>query len=194
MEILRELGLRKNWVYETIVTTRCDEKGNSAPMGIWTDDLETINLEIYKTATTCKNILQKREFVINFPKGIDVFYKSIFNRNKLKFEKTKNVDSLSLKNVDAFLEMKVRKIKNLGDRARITSEIINSEIRRMPKLVNRAESLALESLIAYSKLPFVSKKEKEFLEEKIKENYRVIRKSAHGSEFQELVQRLLEAL
>ncbi len=192
MEILRELGLRKNWVYETIITTSRDGRVNAAPMGIWTDDFEIISLDVYKTTVTCGNILQKGEFVINFLTDIEMFYKSIFNKSKLEFEKAGNVDSFYLKSADAFLEMRVVGIKDLGDRTRITSKIINSEIRKKPRLVNRAEYLALESLIAYSKLLSVSKRDGEFLEEKIKENYRVICKSAPESEFQKLVRKLLE--
>jgi hypothetical protein len=178
METLRELGFRENWIYETIVTTRDNGKVNSAPMGVWTDDFKRINLEVYKKTVTCDNILKKKDFVINFPGDIEVFYKSMLN-------------SFTLENSDAFLEMRVAEIRNLEDRVRITSDIIKAWIREKPRLVNRAEALTLESLIAYSKLRFVSGKERGVLEDRIKENHRIICKSAPASIFQKLVQKLL---
>ncbi len=181
MDILRKLGFRRNWIYETIVTTKVRGKLNSAPIGVWTDDFKTIHLEVYKTNRTCDNILKKKEFVINLPKGIGIFYESMFKEGE------PDIPGKS----DVSLKMRVLDVKDLGDRVRILSEIADSEIRGKPKLVNRAEHLALESLIAYSKLPFVSGKEKEFLEEKIRDNYRVICKSAPGSGFQGLVRGLL---
>lgn len=178
--IPRKLGFQKSWIYETIVTTRDNGKVNSAPMGVWTEDLKTINLEVYKKTVTCNNILKTREFTIHFPSNVEMFYKTMLN-------------AFTLENSDAFLEMRVAEIKNLEDRVKITSEIINAEIREKPMLVNRAESLALESLIAYSKIRFVSGKDRRVLEEKIRENYRVICKSAPASKFQTLVEGLVES-
>jgi hypothetical protein len=167
---------------------------NAAPMGIWTDDMNSIDLDIYKTNVTLENILRKKEFVINFPMGVDEFYKSIFKGEELEFERTEHVECFSLKDVDAFLEMRVSRTEYHGDRTRVIADVINSEVRRKPRLINRAEALALESLIAYSKLESVPEKDRAFLKEKIRENCRVTCKSAPGSVFQKRVRFLLDRI
>jgi len=180
MDILKNLGLRKGWLYEVIVTSA----GNAAPMGILTRDSESMEMELYKDSRTYRNILDAGEFVINFVGDVGIFYNSIFEKENIEFEDD------HLKGADAFIKMEVTEKEDLSDRIGIKAIPIEFKIIKTPKPINRAESLTLESLIAKTKIPHVSAKEKEFLEKKIQENLRVVKKAAPGSRFE----RILEGL
>ncbi len=180
MKIPDEFGLRKGWVYEVIVTAA----GNAAPIGILTRDSESIELEIYKGSKTYENILGEGKFVINFLSDITIFYDSIFEKERIEFE------DMRLKNADAFIEVEVGEIKEMGDKAGVKAVPLAFGIINAPRPVNRAESLALEGLIAKTKIPHVSDEDKEFLKRKIKENLRVVRKVAPGSRFERILEEL----
>lgn len=185
MEALKRLGLEKNWIYETIITTHVKGRVNSAPMGVWTPDLESIKLHLYKKTRTYKGIIENRGFVANFPNSMMAFYKSLLNEKTLD-------ESLFLEGCDAFLEAEVSGLDDTEDLVEVTARILSYRLDENPRLINRAEHLSLESLIAYSKLPTSSKKERGSILEAIKENYRIICKTAPGSRFQALVQELLD--
>lgn len=187
METLRRLGLEKNWIYETIATTRLRDGINSAPMGVWTPDLESIKLRIHKKTRTYEGIIENPVFVVNFPNSVEGFYRSMFDNEVVR-------GSLFLDDCYAALEMQVSGMEDRGDFVEITARILSYQVGENPRLINRAEYLALESLIAYSKLPSASEKEGVFLGKKIHENHRVICKTAPGSVFQSLVQGLLERI
>ena len=180
MKIPDEFGLRKGWIYEVIVTAA----GNAAPMGILTRDSESIEMEIYKGSKTCGIILDKRRFVINFVDDIDIFYNSIFEKEKIELEGN------HLKNADAFIEMEVDGEEDLGDRVQVNAVPLAFVIIKVPRPVNRAESLVLESLIASTKIPHVSAEERKFLEKKIQDNLRVVKKVAPGSRFERILEKL----
>ena len=80
MNLLNQLN--KNWVYETIVTTP-DKQPHSAPIGISTPDHKKIVLKLYKTSKTYENIAKSRVFVVNFVGDVELFYRAIFEREKL---------------------------------------------------------------------------------------------------------------
>jgi len=180
MKIPDELGLRKGWIYEVIVGAA----GNAAPMGILTRDFESVEMEVYKDSKTYENILGAGEFVINFVDDVEIFYNSIFEKENIEFEDG------HLKNADAFIQMKVAGKEELEDRIKIKAVPVEFKIARIPRLKNRAESLVLESLIAKTRIPHVSEEERKFLEGKIQENLRVVKKVAHGSEFERILERL----
>ncbi len=188
MEILKELGLERDWIYEVIVATKINNRINPAPIGVWTRDFETLDLEVYKETQTYGGILQSRKFAVNFPGGVSDFYSSIFNKEDLVFEG----ETLFLKHCDAALGLGVTQVIDKGEKVCITAEIVSHKIKKNPELINRAKHLALESLVSYSKLSSASEESRLFLTERIRENLRVICKSAPGSEFQALVQNLLE--
>lgn len=180
MKIPDEFGLRKGWVYEVVVTAA----GNAAPMGILTRDSESIEMEVYKGLKTYENILKDGKFVINFVDDIKIFYDSIFEKEKVEFEGN------HLKDAGAFIEMRVDGVKEMGDRVIIKAVPVKFKIIRNPEPVNRGRSLALEGLIARTKIPHVSAEEREFLEKKIQENLRVVKKVAPGSRFERILEKL----
>ena len=180
MKIPDEFGLGKGWIYEVVVTAA----GNAAPMGILTRDSESIELEIYKGSKTCENILRDKKFVINFVDDIEIFYNSIFEKERIEFE------DMHLKDVDAFIEVEVSEVKEMDGKVGVKAVPLAFGIIKAPRPLNRAKALVLESLVAKTKIPHVSAEEREFLERGIQENLRVVRKVAPGSEFERILERL----
>lgn len=166
--ILQELGFRQGWIYEVIAETR----GHLAPMGIWTDDLETLKMEIYRTAQTCGNILEDEKLTINFVDDIGPFFDSLAGKRITK------------EDTSAQLEVRVRKASELGEKIRFELDIMEHNIMEEVALINRAKYLALEALIESTK-PKPSG-------EKIKGKYDTIKKIAPGSAYERALVGLLK--
>jgi hypothetical protein len=188
MTALIRLGFSKDWIYETVVTTQSANGMNAAPMGVWSADLESISLLVHKTAKTYENLLAHKRLAINFPKDVAFFYDAILKKDKLRTED----GTLALEGCDAVLEVEVSGIDDKGDSAEVTAKIVSYRMKKRPHLINRAEYLALDSLIAYTKLQHVSAEEKKMLTERMRENLRIIRSTAPNSEFQEKAEQLLD--
>lgn len=186
MNPLRRLGFRRNWVYETIVATASNRKKNVAPIGVWSPDLQKIKLRINKKTKTCSNILTNSYFAVNFPGDIETLYDAFFRKDKIAFKE----GTLFLSNCPAVLESEALDTKDLGEWIEVTAKILSYRIMDNVKLINRAEYLALDSLIVYSKLPFSPKKNS--LRERLRENLRIIKKTAPQSCFVRLVEELIE--
>ncbi len=188
MDNLKNLGLKKNWIYEVIVTTGDGKKPNAAPMGIWTTNFSDIVLEVYKNTETYKNILTTNELVVNFVDNLEIFYDSIRDKKKIGYAPAKKVNAPVLREATSWLELKVKGVRDLGESVSFTSEIVYSKVKKV-KLINRAESLTLESLIKFTKPSFPGSKKTE-----IQRAYRVIKKVAPRSSYEKTVRKILENL
>ena len=189
-KILEALGLKKNWIYETIVSSYYGEKAHAAPMGIHTRDHESLALEIYKSSATCASILRKKAFAVNFTGDISLFYDAVYRKDVLLYGRCKKVDSPFLAQADAYLEIEVTHSEDIGDRVRFTGKIVACSYGKKDgkiKLLNRGDALALEALITASKIPYVPAGEKEALSDEIKRISRVVSRVAPGSAAEELV-------
>lgn len=189
-KILEALGLKKNWVYETIVSSYLGEKPHAAPMGIRTRDHEHLTLEIYKSSATCASIILKKAFTVNFTCDVSLFYDAVYRRDALLYGRGKKVDAPFLAQADAYLEIEVSGSEDIGDRMRFTGKIAACSYCKKDgriKLLNRGDALALEALITASKIPYVTAGEKEALSGEIKRICRVVSRVAPGSAAEELV-------
>jgi hypothetical protein len=183
--ILERLGLRKNWIYETIVVTHgSDGKFNAAPMGIRTIDMETVLMDVYRDRKTHENVTESREFTVNFVSDVGSFYEYCRAGKPAVKEKI-------LKNADACLEMSVSEIDDLGDKVRIEAHVKGGKIIRNTVLINRAEALALECVVASTKSGIIGKVE---AMKKIEEYLGVISRVAPRSRYEELARRLLDGM
>ncbi|ODS38148.1 MAG: hypothetical protein A7316_00140 [Candidatus Altiarchaeales archaeon WOR_SM1_86-2] len=187
--------LNKNWIYETIVTT-WNEEPHSAPIGISTPDHEKIVLKLYKTSKTYKNVLNSRIFVVNFVDDVELFYKAIFEKEKLSYRKvTHGGDYPVLEGAAAYMGAEVSGIREDEDAALISSDVIFSGINKEFNesfLFNRAKSLALECITAYTKMD--AGVEGEFFRKEILNNYGIIKKVAPGSNYERLVKEILNKI
>ncbi len=175
--IIGELGLKKGWVYEVIVVTSgARGEKNFAPMGIWTSDIETVLMDVYKGTKTSENILSNRAFSVNFVSGLEAFYDSL-------------VGDVPEMDADAFLELETIDITESEKKHRITARVAGGEIIRKPHLINRAKPLALESMIKFTR---VNEGNMAKILEELRENLRVIKKVAPDSPYEEIVKKILD--
>ncbi len=190
MKRLKKDGMQKNWIYEAVVTTFCDKNPHASPFGVWTEDFDTLNMLIYKGSRTLGNIIIQREFAVNLIVDISVFYKSLFNKEEIAYENSKQINAPVLKDSSATVELKLKRIEEKENKFHIKGEVVDIQIGNEVRLINRAENLVLESLILATRIPYLNKKR---VEEDLIENYRVIRKVAPGSEYQKIMEKILTA-
>jgi hypothetical protein len=183
--------MQKGWIYEVIVSTYRDGKPHSAPIGVWTDDFVALGMEIYKGSGTLGAIMDLGEFAVNLVVDVNAFYDSLFDAARVEYRDSPNINAPIIKNVSAVIEARLEEAEDKGDRFRLKSLPINVEASGPVKLINRAEAIAIESLILATRLQhFPGSKVREAL----RENYRVAGKVAPGSQYEEILRKLVETV
>jgi hypothetical protein len=191
METLKQIGMNRGWIYEVIISTYQDKIPHSAPIGVWTKDFTTLHMEIYKNTRTIINIMTFREFTVNLISDIMVFYEALFDKAKIAYEKSRNVNAPFIKGSPAVIEFKLKEVEEKEKTFHLTAIPIHVQINGSINLINRAEALTLESLILATKLPYLPQRQ---IKETLQENYRVIMKVAPGSQYEKILRILLEYL
>lgn len=165
---LRSLGFRRNWIYETIITTESGGRPHAAPMGVSSRNLKTLILSIYKTSETYRNIDATGFFAVNLTDDVELFYDSLFNRKKLRFRETKKLRLPCIYGVDGVIGARIKSEKDLGDKMFYEAEMLFYEGLRRINLVNRGKALAFEALIKASKIDSFKGEEREKLIEELR--------------------------
>jgi len=191
METLKQIGMNRGWIYEVIISTYQDKNPHSAPIGVWTDDFATLRMEIYKNTRTIINIMTFREFAVNLMSDVMVFYEALFDKAKIAYEKSSNINAPFIKGSPAVIEFKLKEVKEKEKTFQLTATPIHVQINGSINLINRAEALTLESLILATKLPYLPNRQ---IRETLQENYRVIMKVAPGSQYEKILRMLFECL
>jgi len=191
MEILRRLGMKREWIYEVVVSTLCQSLPHSAPIGVWTENFKTLNSEIYKGSKTLSNMLEHRDYSVNLPPDTIGIYNSLFAKHRLVYEKSKKIRAPILSWASANLELKLKAIKERDKTFLVEGEIVSIRTKDKINLINRAEGLVLENLVLSTKLPHLQGKG---IRNVIRENYRVIRKVAPGSDYEKVAESLIRTL
>ncbi|MFZ2456241.1 MAG: DUF447 domain-containing protein [Candidatus Altiarchaeia archaeon] len=189
-KVLEALGFRKDWIYETIIATYSGAKAHSAPMGVSTHDHVRLTAEIYKSSETCANILSKKAFSVNLSSDVSLFYDSYCRKEALVYGRADNIDAPILAQADACLEISVEESIDLGDKMRFIGKVVGRSARKEYadiKPINRADALAIEALIAFSKIPSAQAEEKDALVKEIRRICRVVSRVAPGSDAERLV-------
>ena len=74
---LTDLGFLKGTIFEIILSTyNMDGTPNAAPMGIIMKNPQTLNLNIFNSSQTSRNLNTNKCAVINLTNNVDVFYKT----------------------------------------------------------------------------------------------------------------------
>ncbi len=190
MKQLQTIGMQKGWIYEVIVSTYGGDKPHSAPIGVWTDDFVTLNMEIYSDSSTLKNIMELKDFAVNLVADMIVFYNSLFDEANVEYRDSLNINAPVVRNASAIIEARLKKVENKGNRFHLESMPVNVEVNEPVKLINRAEAIVIESLILATRLPYLPGSK---VQEALRENYRIVRKVAPGSQYERIVGKLIEA-
>ena len=191
MKRLAEIGMMKNWIYEVIISTFHARVPHAAPMGIWSEDYDTLNMTIYKDAKTLENIIKTKEFTVNFVEDIKFFYESLFDKGSIPYKQSKHINAPIIKDSSAVVECKLKHIAKKKNRYNIRAEVVGIRIWNEIKLINRAEGLVLESLILATRLPHFPDCG---IKETLKENYRVISKVSPDSTYEHIMENVMVLL
>jgi hypothetical protein len=189
MATLSDLGFKKDWTYEAIISCFNGSTPHAAPFGIKTPDMETIQVEMYNSSNTLSYIIDKGCFVINLMSDPQFFYDSLYAKDQIRFKAARIIDAPVLTDAPAIIEAKVTDYTEKPQSRIINAEIINIEAAITPELYNRAKSLVMESLIAATRINYLPEGKVEAI---LKESYRVIKKVAPESTYVEIMENLLK--
>jgi hypothetical protein len=189
MSTLKQLGIRKNWLYEVVITSIDNNVAHAAPFGVKTTDFKLVSIEMYKGSNTLRNVLKSKEFVINTVSDPTVFYDALYAREKINFGFAKMIMAPVLTDSPASIEVRLKNTINREQSYMIEAEVVYIHIRNPSELINRAKSLVLESLILATRIPYLPEGKPVEL---LRENYRVIKKVAPGSKYEHIMQELLK--
>lgn len=187
--MLEAIGMRKGWIYEVIVSTYRNGRPHSAPMGVWTGDFLTLNMTIYSGSSTLKSIMEKKDFAVNLVTDVAVFYDSLFNKTNIAYRDSLNVNAPVLLNASTIVEARLDKAVRSGNKFHLESTPLNIETIEPVKPINRAEAIVMESLILATRLPYLAGSK---VREALKENHRIVKKVAPGSQYEEMMKKLVE--
>ncbi len=191
MKPLQTIGMQKGWIYEVIVSTYRGDKPHSTPIGVWTDDFVTLEMEIYSDSGTLRSIIELKDFTVNLIADVSVFYDSLFDEANVEYRDSLNINAPIVRSASAMIEARLKKVENKGNRFHLESEPVNVQVNEPVKLINRAEAIVLESLILGTRLPYLPGSR---AQEVLRENCRIVRKVAPGSEYEKIMGKLVEAL
>ncbi len=191
MRILEQIGMIKGWTYEAIVSTYYENSPHAAPIGVWTDDFDTLHMEIYKNAKTLGNILKSREFAVNLVSDLTIFYESLFDKAKIAWEKSTKVNAPIIKDTPLVMEFRLKRIKEKENTFHLESTPVHFQSKGTVNLINRARALTLECLVIATKSQHLGELK---IKETLKENYRVIKKVAPGSQYERILEMLFERM
>jgi hypothetical protein len=156
-ESLNQLGLAKDHVYETILSTyNMDGKSTAAPMGIIPKNSRRFIIRIFKRTLTFKNLNRSRCGVANLTNDPKIFYKTAFKQTSgsrpleaIRFEKARAIKAPGLRSANAKIEFKIDKIEDLDDlRSQVTCKVEHIDLRRtLPTGYCRGAFAAIECII-----------------------------------------------
>jgi hypothetical protein len=189
MDRLQALGMQKEWVYEALVSTFSNGVPHAAPIGVWTEDFNTLHMEIYNSSQTLRGILDTSHFVANFPPDACTFHTALFHPELLSFGQAQRVEAPLLRDCSATVELALAQETPAPDRVRIAGVVAHVNARRDIRLINRAEGLLVESLILATRLRYM---DQAAIRQALAENHRVIRKVAPMSAFERTMAELLQ--
>ena len=175
---IEKFGLRKNTIYETIVSTfnNNSESPHAAPMGIIFQN-DHIFIKPYKTSRTYQYMNDSKFAVINFIDNLELFYK--FSREdkdmKLLSEYFKMISEFTAPvfiNSEISIEVKViEDLNKEGIRAEYKCEplsyIHRIEYKKNFEPINRAIGCILESIIHSTRICLYRRLDKPELMEKV---------------------------
>ena len=118
----------------------------------------------------------------------EIFYHALFAGEKIKYGPAEKIDAPVLIDSPASIEAKVISVTPKAQRMVIEAEIVHIQNRIKCDLTNRAQSLLLESLIVATRIPHLPEGKPGKL---LRENYRVIKKVAPGSKYEDIMRELL---
>jgi hypothetical protein len=168
---LTDLGFSKGTIFETILSTyNIDGIPNAAPMGVTLLNEITLNLSIYNSSQTSRNLKTSKCGIVNLTSDIDVFYKTTFKEanptGRLPqelFEKAEMMNAPRLRLAEATIEVSIVNMEPFGsDRTKFSCNVekINA-VKMHPQVICRAKGLTLEAIIHATRVKAYANDEKQ---------------------------------
>lgn len=200
MNLLANLNLEPNFIYETIVTTYNPENNlpNAAPMGVrFLNDQKAV-ISPFLTTQTYKNLANLRCGVINFTYDLELFFESTFSSRQPKlpekdFLKAAKINAPRLIHTAAWVEVLLEDIKQEKSRATMIGTIVNWNVTTIPfQPLNRGYYLVLESIIHATRIIAYrdDKQRVQALQELIQQYSEIVEKVAPGGKYTQLMKRI----
>lgn len=180
MKQLAQLGMKKDWIYEVVISTVSNGLPHAAPFGMKSSDLSTISLDMYKGSKTLENILAQKQFVLNLLPDSIFFHQALFDQEKIRFKEAKTINAPVMADAPSHIEARVIATKQTKLRVLIDAKVVLVKPVQEIRLINRAKALFLESMVLSTRMDFIPGKK---FQKAMKENFRVIQKVAPGSEY-----------
>lgn len=190
MSPLRQLALIPEWIYETVVCTYVEGSPHASPAGVWTADLRSLRMELYDTSRTLPALLAAGEFVVDLPADAETLFRTLHDPSALRFGRAAVVSAPCLTDATATIELAVTEATPGEGRTLVTGLVRHVTVRAEVRLINRAEGLLIESLIAASRAALHPRQATLAL---LEENARVGKRVAPDSGFAEAMSRLRDA-
>lgn len=158
MADLADLGLSQNIIYETIVCTfNPDGAPNAAPMGTTMQNKQQLDLTVYNSASTLKNLKTTKTATLNLTDNIDIFYQTAFKEEQLPaewFEKSSIVNAPRLKSANATIAVAITDFVILDSlRTRVVCKVKRVDASKIyPQAYCRAMPAVLEAIIHASRV------------------------------------------
>lgn len=189
MKTLDQLGMRKDWIYEVIISSLNDNVPHAAPFGVQTRDFKLVKIEMYKGSNTLRNILANKEFAINMVVDPIIFYNALYAKEKIKYSLAKRINTPVIYGSPASIEAGIIDTVDTKQKILITATVVHIHLHNKSEWTNRAKNLLFESLILSTRIPHLPKGKAEVL---LKENYRIVKKVAPRSEYELIMKSLVE--
>ena len=151
------LGMKKNRIYETIVSTYDrNRKPTAAPMGITLLNGTTFLIRPFKTTSTYANLSEAKCGVVNISSLPEIFYRTTFKHEEPQlrlpsrwFAPAKVVQAPRIKLAEARVEFTVRHLDDENElRARLTCKVKLIRARRsFPQAYCRSKQGLIECII-----------------------------------------------
>ena len=136
--------------------------------------------------------MELKDFAVNLIGDVTVFYDSLFDDVNVEYRDSLNINAPVVRSALTVIEARLKKAENKGDRFHLESEPVNVEsYEPKPESINRAEAIVIESLILATRLPYLPGSS---AQEALRENCRIVRKVAPGSEYERIMGKLVETL
>lgn len=165
--LISKLGIERNHVVETILSTRKEDgQPNAAPMGI---SLEENNIIVrpYKSTLTYRNLKSERCGIANITSDPSLYYRTVFkdvNPSRQlppqMFEEGIKVRAPRIVNACGYLELSVASLDDSQNRTRFVMKIEHASAKELNnyKAYSRAHHAVMESIIHTTRLKVYLKK------------------------------------
>jgi hypothetical protein len=166
-------------ILETIVTSVSqDGVVNCAPMGVeW--GVESITLKPFLDTATYRNVLATGVAVVNLVDDARVFAEAALSNRVFDTEAARVVPAVVLTDCCSWRELRTVSVDSTPPRARITTRVVHTGIRREFIGFNRAKNAVLEATIYATRLHLL---EPDFIERELARLQVIVDKTAGPAE------------